>query len=194
MGKIKIALLLFGQARFVNNFKVIESYKKKLFEPYEVDTFGHIWFSEREDVYSTSSWSKIEECPVNKNTIHEINSIYPNPRIIYEKSRKFKVPQVLLKKFNSNPNFSDKNLENIISHLYSFEKSSINLKGFESNYDFIIISRTDSIINYLPDLNTLDKNSFYLSNHHDKFPDLIFLFGIKYLNFLKTYENFEHNI
>lgn len=185
---MNIVLLLFGQPRFVNNQKVVESYNK-LFNEHNVKIFGHLWWSEDEKNYQTSTWSTINGCPVLPNTKEIIDNLYPNNKIIYQKSEDFEIPEFLKKRFsNLSSIFTEKNLKNVISHLYSFEQSS-KLIDTETlnNCDLIIVGRTDSEILYLPDLNELSTDKFYLSQHHNQFPDLMFIFGKKYLNFMKTF-------
>ena len=61
-------------------------------------------------------------------------------------------------------------------------------------YDFIIWSRLDNIIYKLPDLNQCSTSKFYLSDHHPKFPDLLFFFGHKFLDALKIYSSVDYLI
>lgn len=188
---MKIALILYGQPRFITN-GIVKEYYKKIFDTYNVDVYGHLWWSKDETVYDVSTWSKMNECSVLPNTPDIMNELYPNNKIIYESSRDFNIPEKLTNRFEYRSEvFNVKNLKNVISHLYSFEKS---VSQVPNDYDFYIISRTDSIIYNFPNLYTLDNDKFYISNHHDNFPDLIFVFGKKYLNFMKTYSNFESNI
>jgi len=188
---MKVALILFGQPRFITN-GIVKDYYRKIFDKYNVDVYGHLWWSKNETVYDVSSWSKINECPVLANTPDIMNDLYPNNKIIYECSRNFDIPEKLINRFSHHLEvFNIKNLKNVMSHLYSFEKS---VSQVPDDYDFYIISRTDSIIYDFPNLNSLSNDKFYISNHHDNFPDLIFVFGKKYLNFMKTYSNFESNI
>ena len=58
-----------------------------------------------------------------------------------------------------------------------------------NKYDFIVMGRTDSEILHMPNLNDLSNDKFYISGHHNMFPDLMFIFGKKYLNFIKTFSN-----
>jgi hypothetical protein len=188
---MRVALIFFGQPRFITN-EIVKEHYKKILDTYDVDIYGHLWWSENEVVYDVSTWSTINECPVLPSTPNIMNELYPNNKIIYEGSRDFNIPEKLLNKFSYRSEvFNVKNLKNVMSHLYSFEKS---VSEVPDDYDFYIISRTDSIIYNLPDLNLLDNNKFYISNHHDNFPDLIFVFGKRYLNFMKTYSNLEFTI
>lgn len=46
---MKIALILYGQPRFINNESVREHYRK-IFELYDVDVYGHLWWSKNENI------------------------------------------------------------------------------------------------------------------------------------------------
>tara|TARA_Y100000004_G_C8730583_1_gene334126 strand:- start:197 stop:598 length:402 start_codon:yes stop_codon:yes gene_type:complete len=68
------------------------------------------------------------------------------------------------------------------------------VEPYKDEYDFIILSRFDNLIYRLPDLNSLETDRFYLSDHHPKFPDLLFFFGPRYLKSLKVFDNVDYLI
>lgn len=189
---MNILTLLYGQARFVNNKEANDSYNR-LIGKHNVRTVGHLWWSEEDENYTTSSWSNMESCKSDKNVKNYVNQIYQNNNILYEKPRFFKPDENIKQRFNHMSHiFNEKNLSNVMSHLYSFEKSmSLLTEDLIEWTDLIIMWRTDLRILDIIDLNSLSTDKFYISNHHDRFPDLIFIFGKKYLNFLKTYSNID---
>lgn len=111
---------------------------------------------------------------------------------MYEKPIFFDSNRIYQKFKHRSEIFTEKNLSNVLSHLYSFEMSkSLITDDLMKWTDLIIMWRTDLCILDVIDLNTLSTDKFYISNHHNNFPDLIFIFGKKYLNFLKTYSNID---
>ena len=59
---MKVALLFYGQPRYVDNEEVYNSYKSNILDKYDTDVFCHTWWSETEKEYDYSSWSKISNC------------------------------------------------------------------------------------------------------------------------------------
>jgi hypothetical protein len=61
-------------------------------------------------------------------------------------------------------------------------------------YYLINISRTDVLIHNIPSLYSLPKPSFNISNHHNRFPDLLFILTPEFINFFNVFTNFNDNI
>jgi hypothetical protein len=196
---MKVALALFGQPRFLNNPKPEISHKNFIMDKYDTDVFIHTWWDPNCKEYDVSSWSTIDRCPSDKNAIEIIKEKF-NPKLIkYETPRTFKVKdeivKVLKEKGPGHPISERINLSNSISQLYTIEEAiKLYEKYKEENsidYDFIIMSRLDGEILDFPDLNTLSTDYFYVSDHHDSFPDLIYLCGSKFANAFKSYSIYE---
>ncbi len=193
---MKVALLFFGQPRFLENPLPFQTHRDHILNKYETDVFCHTWWSPKQDSYDTSSWSKINSCSADKNAINKIVSLY-NPKVVkFQESINFKFPED--SEFNKNItkfDWANNNKNNILSHLYSFTQIGEILEDYiqttNTTYDFIIASRLDAEIIRLPNLKTLDPDKFYLPSHHDKFPDNLFLFSPKFIKFLNIYPNIE---
>ena len=53
---MKVALLLFGQPRNIDNPNSFNSHQKWIFDEYDVDTFCHAWWDEDVSEYDVSDW------------------------------------------------------------------------------------------------------------------------------------------
>jgi len=82
-----------------------------------------------------------------------------------------------------------KNLSNILSQLYIFQEAGRFISTAEiDNYDFIVIARTDLLINNIPNLDDLSEG-FYVTSTHTRFPDLIYILSPGYIRFANTFDN-----
>jgi hypothetical protein len=108
---MKIALLLFGQPRNIDNLRVINSHKDNIINKYDTDVFCHAWYSEK-CVYDIN--------PDNKIYNGKIESIANAPDIIKEHY----TPVSLM---------VDKPLDNT---KYKHSRVDINREQFESDYEF----------------------------------------------------------
>ena len=190
---MKLCLLMHGQARFLENHLPLESHKKEILDKYFVDVICHTWFGEGYE-NETSSWSGIPSTLIRSDTIDLIQKKYKPLIMSHDKPMHFELDpgleSGLLDKFKSYNHWNKTNISNSLSSLYSIERvvdiaSSLDL----ANYDFVILSRYDNMIYKLPDLNLLEKDKFYISDHHDKFPDLFFIFSPKFLEAFRIYSN-----
>lgn len=193
---MKVALLFFGQPRFLENKKTFQTHFDHILNKYDTDVFCHTWWSPGQNSYDTSSWSHIDNCSSDKNSINKIVEMY-NPKVtLFQESLIFNISEEsafmqAVKKHD----WSFKNRNNIFSHLYSFRKVGQLFEEFvqttDKQYDFIVVSRLDAEIIRFPNLKVLDPNGFYLPSHHDKFPDNLFVFSPKYIKFLDVLSNIE---
>jgi hypothetical protein len=210
---MKIALLFYGQARFIDSPYIINSFKEHILDKYDTDVFCHTWWSESMDTFISSTNTENEDIPVYKNTIQHINDIFKPKILLYDSQINFldipfckeyiigmmEHPNWKQDNWKWNTSFrNSKNYFNICSALYSKERS---IQIFEEyckknnvQYDFIILSRYDlSIINF-PDLLLLDKSKIYISNSHPYWPDEMYITNYKYLDGFKGYSYIENNI
>jgi hypothetical protein len=192
---MKIALLLFGQPRNIENNLVYESYKKWILSKYDTDIFSHVWYSPNA-VFKPSSWSKLNDIKCNISTLNILKNTY-NPICLEDEPPKefsLKEKYKLSSKFTKFPYFNDQNANNIISQLYSIERVCEIFKKYCNEavkYDFIILGRYDLIIEDFPDISKLDKKYFYTMNNHPRFPDLFFIFNPSFLTTQQTYSNID---
>ena len=197
--KLKVALLLFGQPRNIDNPDVYDSYKKHIIDIYNTDVFCHFWH----DTYALTY--DINECAnlhyknnyVVRNAVEIIKNTYNPKAFIYENPQKFSLDDnhknILIKHFSHIKWLTNNTISNNISQMYSIYKVKQiyeeYIKTHNEHYDFVILGRYDMKIHNFPNLNYLNDNTFYLSNHHPHFPDLIFIFSNKFINFMDTYKN-----
>jgi hypothetical protein len=201
MANKKIAVFLYGQPRFLDNPHSYTSQIKHIFQKFEVDVFGHLWWSEFETGYDYSKWEGdgtyhpfLNNVKSDPNTVIKITEKYSPCKIQYEESKCFINPPLysaITKRFNNENLFTVNNLSNFLSQAKSIETVSDLYEDYLTSggepHDLFVLLRTDLNILEFPDLNKLNKNRFYMSGHHDNFPDLIFVFGIKFLKFCKLY-------
>ncbi len=200
---MKVALLFFGQLRFIDNPHTVDSHHQMIIDRYDTDIFAHCWWSEGEQ-YHTSGFHQQSPLLLNTvdNALDKFKSKYDITKLSCEPSRLFKdQADAMLERVNtrsweiSKPYWFHREnvMSNTFSHMYSIQKAAdLLLEHIEetgTQYDFIILSRPDALIYGSPDLNTLDPNCFYLSNHHNNFPDLQYIFGQKFINFLRLYDH-----
>ena len=186
---MKIALLLFGQPRNIENPNSFKSHQEWIYDEYDVDTFCHVWWEKGVEGYDVSDWVN-EECKAPENPIGVIEERYKPKKIKVESPRTFKLSDDLYKrtrdKFGYGHPWSEKTLSNVSSHLYSIETAA-RLIDNPNDYDFIIQSRYDNYIHNFPDLESMDGDHFYLSDHHPRFPDLMYIFSPKFIETQFTY-------
>ena len=200
---MKIALLFSGQPRYLSNPFPLLSHQREVLNKYDTDVYVHTWYDDNVKEYDFSSWSRISSCSIESNAPEKIKQMYNPVEIVVEKSKKFKfspfTKQLLdgftfRNGFTKEQGWTDKNYNNILSSLYSIERVCNLVEPKKNEYDFIIWSRLDNIIYKLPDLNQCSTSKFYLSDHHPKFPDLLFFFGHKFLDALKIYSSVDYLI
>jgi len=202
---MKIALLLFGQLRWINNPYTTNSHHEAIINLYDTDVFGSFWNPENSDTLSQSghidpkTGKPFTVSPSVRESTDKIQQLYKFKNIkfsdpmkfefadtLYEKSISRKWPEIYIDGWFQWPNA----FNNILSQLYSIQSVCRLLEEESNNYDMIIISRPDICIWQYPNLNYLDKSKFYLSSHHTKFPDLQFIFSPKYLKaFSNVFDN-----
>ncbi len=197
--RLKVALLFSGQPRYLDNPYPRSSHKKHIIDRYDTDVFCHTWWDKENECYPVGSWSTISKCDSSGKELEIIKKAY-NPKILVDETPCFfefekESRDLIDSKFEGQEGWNEQNYSNILSSLCGIEsvidlvKDYSILEGVE--YDFVILSRYDNIIYKFPDLYKLEKDKFYLSDHHPKFPDLIFFFGSKFLDAFKIYSNVD---
>jgi hypothetical protein len=195
---MKVALAFFGQPRFVDNPKVINTYKKVILDRYDTDVFCHTWWTEDGGEYDYSTWSKISKCPIPKDALEIIDKNYKPIVLEYDTPETFVLPPkaksfIDAKFTGKHPHgnhWNEKNYSNVMSQLKSIQKVSNLVEEHTENtgteYDFIVLARYDTSLIGFPDLNQCDSSKFYLPGHHPRFPDTIQFFGSRYLEWSKN--------
>jgi hypothetical protein len=191
---MKIALLYFGQPRFIDNFNCYESQKQRIMSQGDCDVFAHLW-EPNESGYNFSTWSGLRNVNSSNDDIEKFRLKWEPASLQTEKNREFGNEE-LYKKFRhilpgGETMFYNFNL--CLSQLYSIEKvidmyhDHVNKTG--KVYDYVIFLRTDLCIWDFPNLKELEKGFFYFSSifHFDHFADLCYITDPKYIDGLKAY-------
>lgn len=180
---MKVALVFFGQPRFINNPNPYLSNKKFILDKYETDVYCHAWYSENIDEYDYSCWSTLKQCPVEKGSIKKIKELYNPKKIEVDEPKKFEfstesvsVLDKISKRIGKSHIFTKDTYSNILSQSCSIEKA-LNLIDDKDQYDFIILSRYDNQIFEFPNLEDLNNKNMYVSHIHNRFPDMLIFFG-----------------
>jgi hypothetical protein len=197
---MKVALLFFGQPRFIDNQEIERVYKESILKRYDTDVFGHVWWKEdMQEEYDYSSWSKISNCPPPENALRSICEKYTPLVLKYDQPHIFELPPNAKKYVDENftgkhpeGHWNEKNYSNVMSQLYSIKSVSELFDAYRKNpevnqtYDWVVLARYDTILINFPNLEECDPNKFYLPGHHPRFPDTIQFFGTKFLDWSKN--------
>lgn len=172
---MKIALLFFGQPRFLYNPRSGIGYKTYIINKHDVDIFGHCWISH---TFQASTWTSLGEMNGNMYPESKLCEDYPGIVIQKENSRSF--------------GYDNLNENNIASHLYSIKKVASLLQERKdiSQYDLIILSRYDVDIKHMEGLEKLGKG-FFAMEDHPGVADQLYAFTPEYIKWCDIYDNFE---
>ena len=212
---MKIALCLYGQPRFIDNSNIKLYLDNLIFDKYDVDTYCHFWYDNEITSYTGSDWHdrpssyyKGGDFYKVENTLDIINKVYRPKKILFEKPKDFyeilnsnelNILENKRRNQSGENYFSLKNVNNLLSHLYSIEKS-LNLIELNKEYEFVVLTRYDSLILNFPDLSKLERGYIYASNQHGKcgdtycFTDNIFLLDTNLVLGLKCFSNIKNII
>jgi len=188
--KKKVLIIFFGQPRFTKNMLVSKSHKIHIIDKYHSSIFATLWNS-KNSTYTASSWVKVNNNNlVSESFMKEIISQYSDINVEYIDTIDIDSPVEIQEELTNA--YGRQNLNNILSHLYIFEEAAMRvISSVDINdFDFVIISRTDLFIKKFPNLNHLDKG-FYISSHHSRFPDFIFILSPEYLKFTSVFSNLK---
>jgi hypothetical protein len=187
---MKIAVIYYGQPRFVNNPNCYNSQKDKIFSQGKVDVYAHLWKAETNN-YNSSSWSGMNECPASFDDTITFAKKW-KPTFIYEETeRLFSNPSLFEKikeKFPS-PHWTESDFNKALAHLYSLEKAISIFEESKESYDWVIVLRTDVCVWDFPLLSTLEKNRFYYSAifNEEHFADICYITSPEFISGLKAY-------
>jgi len=191
---MKIALIYFGQPRFVNNSNCIDSQRDAIMSQSDCDVFAHLWEPSVEG-YNFATWSGLSNETAQESDIETFIQKWSPKKLAVEPNREFgnefiynaiqhKLPGGETREYNFNL---------CLSQLYSIEKAIClyedHIKESGDTYDFVIFMRTDLCVWGFPNLSLLEKGKFYFSDlfHQDHFADLCYVTDPKYVSGLKCY-------
>jgi hypothetical protein len=182
LSKKRVALILSGQPRFVDLGWSSKSHLRVL-RQHEVEVFGHMWFDDLNQNQETAPWSGLGSIAMPAKASEIVKRQYPGGIFLIEPPRKFDVAEIADRiKLGADPDwpYLDRelgNLHNTASHIFSLHKA-IELAMAHHTvrpFDYFVVSRYDSVLGVFPTLRKLKTDTLYLSDHHDRFPDMIFL-------------------
>jgi hypothetical protein len=179
---------MFGQPRVIHNPYTSQSHLDWIIERYDVDVFAHTWLSGEEIPFNYSDWVRQEFVDFeHKETANIILEKYKPKRYKFEQPMRFSLPERSRERVSDLAYYSLNNENNTLSHLYSLS-SAISL--VDDVYDWVIVSRYDNYIRYLPELGDLDNNKLYITTDYgDHFPDHMILGGQRQMNTLNCYNS-----
>lgn len=193
---MKIALILFGQPRFVD-FKLASLSQKWALRSYDVSYFGHVWEEEISTSFEVSSWTGLRDIKMPSNALRHILKNYPKINIVSDKVEKFNQffasdeDVSKIREFWENFTFeSDFYLlgtkpatmfRNTLSQLYSVHRALelFELSNKENDFDIVILTRYDAVVLGLPNLSRLNQNSIYIEKTNREFADVLIIGGQK---------------
>lgn len=150
---MKIALCFYGQPRCIDS-QTYCSVKDKLFPNNEVDVYAHFWFPDDPSVLCETSF--FGSAPFNSDAIRVFTETYSPINVTTE------VPlthDIITHPYNepyTNAAY------HTISRFTSVQKVLTNIQD-PSQYTFIVLLRSDLIIDVSPDLSTLDTTKLHLT-------------------------------
>jgi hypothetical protein len=169
--KMRVAILLYGQARFLDNELPYLSHKLYLLDKYpHCDVFCHVWFSPEEKSYTPATWSTLTHVPVDPLTIEKISQIWKPVSLVSEPSLVFwpereegkeeeRMREImeykedsLRCKLNLTPEqksmlrsrYDNRNLQAVFSHMYSLQQVSQQCSDYmlENSFEYDFIVKS----------------------------------------------------
>ena len=201
---MKVALLFFGQPRYLDDDRAYNDYKRLIIDRYDTDVYIHTWFDEAGGKYDVSTWAQMhgaKNAVILPDSIERLERLY-NPKVlVHEKPQKFELPPEC--KAFVDEKFTDKhpeghwnpgNYSNIMSQLKTIQRVAQLYEETGDKHDIIVLARLDTWLENFPDdLSALDPSKFYLPGHHNRFPDVIHVCGRRYLGWMKNAFNDINN-
>ena len=196
---MKVALLFFGQPRYLDDDRAYNDYKRLILDRYDTDVYIHTWFDEAGGKYDVSTWAQMhgaKNAVILPDSIERLERMY-NPKVlVHEKPQKFELPPEC--KAFVDEKFTDKhpeghwnpgNYSNIMSQLKTIQRVAQLYEETGDKHDIIVLARLDTWLENFPD----DPSKFYLPGHHNRFPDVIHICGRRYLGWMKNAFNDINN-
>lgn len=193
---MKVALLLYGLPRFIDDERPYQFYKDFIISKYDTDVYAHCWF-EPEHLEKKSPWTgkshylkttsdQPDSQPIPPNALELIQTYY-NPIIFkHEFPREFQfqenVKTILDDKFtNKSEHYTERGYSNILSQYKSIEEVTNLVLTSGTKYDIFVMGRYDiTITNFPSNLDSLDKEKLHTQDRNE-FPDGIHIYGNKFL-------------
>ena len=92
---MKVALLFFGQPRYLDDDRAYNDYKRLILDRYDTDVYIHTWFDEAGGKYDVSTWDQMhgaKNAVILPDSIERLKKMY-NPKVlVHEKPQKFVLP------------------------------------------------------------------------------------------------------
>jgi hypothetical protein len=162
---MKVALLLYGQPRNIDNMKVINSHKNLIINKYDTDVFCHTYYSEN-GIYTINPNLKKEPIKCDRRNLDIINNEYK--------------PHLKVFKY-------DEPLDKPDNYRFSLDKEKINPNKFNNEYDLKIAN----LIITLYDKCTIRKsNEFSIMNDLSITNNISQLYSINKVN--KIFEEYSN--
>jgi len=186
---MKVALILYGQPRFIQRDDVYKSHIDNIVYKYDdVDIYAHMWWHPFDHFGTTSSWAKdhgtqdFMSCPIDAPAL--IATKYHPKRMLIMPPQRFEpepqTKQILESRFTGNKYFSWENWSNIASQLTALQEASL-LVEQANQYDWLVMARYDALLENFPDLTTLEPGFYCPQGGH--FNDLIHVYKPVYNEF-----------
>ena len=184
---MKVALLLYGQPRFLDRPEVLDAYNRFIFNSYQTDVFAQCWFDSAGNYGNPSSWASNHGAKhhIPDNAPQQIMDLYNPVSLLVEKPQRFIPDQlnigVFEKRFSGNEFFSLDNISNTVSQIKALDNVCQMAYNATNHYDAYVLGRYDAVLDNFPDLMTLKSGKFYMPmNGH--FNDLVNIFSHHFLN------------
>lgn len=184
---MRVALLLYGQPRFVERVDVWRSHLNDIISRYETDVYAQMWYDEKGEYQKLSSWaaekSRFDYPSIPINAPDIIEKRY-NPRaLLIQKPLDVTFDPLVINhmenRFKSNQFYSLQNMKNIVSQVSALD--NVCKLVYNTNYDYYILARYDATLDRFPKLTDLERGKFYLP-HGGHFNDLVHIFTSHFLN------------
>lgn len=183
---MKVALLLYGQPRFVDRHDVWCSHRDSIMSVYETDVYAQMWYDQKGSYEKLSSWaaekSRFEYPSIPISAPDIIQKQYEPVSMLIQKPLKVEfdpeVEELMLERFTGNQFFSMDNMKNIVSQVTAID--NVCRLAYATEYDFYVLARYDAVLENFPDLNSLEQGKFYLP-HGGHFNDLVHVFSKDFL-------------
>ena len=194
----KVALILYGQPRFIST-KLASRSQRRFLKNCNVSTFGHVWFSETDTKVETSSWNTIVKLRIDSDALSIIAAQWPGISLKAEEPREFEVREFQTESgvFKWNPKLplggnTRRNAINTVSQLYSINQalSLANAANEVRQFDYYVLTRYDCVINYFPNYKKWEIDKLLLTSHHE-FPDPILIGTPAIVNATNAFPNWQ---
>lgn len=182
---MKVALVLYGQPRFVDRDDVFWNHMETVIHPYKADVYAQMWHDPDidPDYGHTSSWALDHEAnyKIPDNAPELILERYCPERMSVDRPI-FELPEeevlkVLERRFSGNHYYSRDNMINIISAGTAMSRAC-SLAG--NDYNWYVVARYDAFLRNMPNLYDLDTGKYYLPRLGD-FNDLVGIFSSRFM-------------